>query len=58
MEDVLREDIRIAADTVERVGDGRQARSVVDFVALARNSLIDDKVVGLAAKYNYEGCFS
>jgi hypothetical protein len=57
MEDVLREDIRIAADTFERVGDGRQARSEVDFVALTRNSLIDNKVVDLAANNNYEGRF-
>jgi hypothetical protein len=55
MEDVLREVIRIAADSVERVGDGSQARSVVDFVALAPHSLIDDKVVYLAANNNYEG---
>jgi hypothetical protein len=33
-------------------------RSVADFVALARNSLIDDKVVGIASNNNYEGRFS
>jgi hypothetical protein len=58
IEVVLREDIRISADTVERVGDGRQAGSVVDFVTLARNSLIEDRVVDLAANSNYEGSFS
>jgi 2,4-dienoyl-CoA reductase-like NADH-dependent reductase (Old Yellow Enzyme family) len=52
------EDIRTTADAVERVRDGRPAGSEADFVALARNSLIDDHVVDLAAHNNYEGCFS
>jgi hypothetical protein len=45
-------------EIVERIGAGRHAGSVVDVVALAGNSLIDDKTVDLAANNYYEGGFS